>query len=53
MVGLGPQDQWKRKKQTKEEARNAKRAKLDPENAKSAKDVMDEKALKRKREEYD
>ena len=47
----GFQDQWQRKKQTKEEARKAKRAKLDPENVKSAKDVMDQKALKRKREE--
>lgn len=47
------QDQWQRKKQTKEEARKAKRAKLDPDNAKSAKDVMDENARKRKREEED
>ena len=44
------QAQWQKKKQTKEEARNAKLAKLDPENAKSAKDVMDENARKRKRE---
>ncbi|CAL5867351.1 uncharacterized protein PFLUO_LOCUS1567 [Penicillium psychrofluorescens] len=43
-------DQWKRKKQTKEQAREAKRAKLDPESAKTAKDVMDENARKRKRE---
>ncbi|KAL6234672.1 surfeit locus protein 6-domain-containing protein [Aspergillus navahoensis] len=42
-------DQWKRKKQTKEQAREAKRAKLDPDSAKTAKDVMDEKARKRKR----
>lgn len=44
------QDQWQKKKQTKEEARNAKLAKLDPDNVKSAKDVMDENARKRKRE---
>ncbi|KAL5358041.1 surfeit locus protein 6-domain-containing protein [Aspergillus floccosus] len=44
-------DQWKRKKQTKAEAREAKRAKLDPDSAKTAKDVMDENARKRKREE--
>ncbi|PWY76445.1 SURF6-domain-containing protein [Aspergillus sclerotioniger CBS 115572] len=40
-----------RKKQTKEQAREAKRAKLDPDAAKSAKDVMDENARKRKRDE--
>jgi hypothetical protein len=47
------QDQWKRKKQTKEQAREAKRAKLDPESesAKTAKDVMDDNARKRKRED--
>lgn len=45
------QDQWRKKKQTKEEARNAKLAKLDPDNAKTAKDVMDENARKRKRDE--
>ena len=45
------QNQWQRKKQTKEEARAAKLAKLDPDNAKSAKDVMDENARKRKRDE--
>lgn len=44
-------DQWKRKKQTKEQAREAKRAKLDPDSAKTAKDVMDENARKRKRGE--
>ncbi|KAL4788251.1 surfeit locus protein 6-domain-containing protein [Aspergillus varians] len=43
-------DQWKRKKQTKEQAREAKRAKLDPDSAKTAKDVMDENARKRKRD---
>ncbi|GAB7352624.1 hypothetical protein MBLNU459_g2998t2 [Dothideomycetes sp. NU459] len=44
------QDQWQRKKQTKEQKRAAKRAKLDPENRKSAKDIMDENERKRKRE---
>jgi hypothetical protein len=47
------QDQWQRKKQTKEEARNAKRAKLDPDALKTVKDVMDENARKRKRAEDD
>ncbi|KAJ5911432.1 uncharacterized protein N7473_000735 [Penicillium subrubescens] len=37
--------------QTKEQAREAKRAKLDPEATKTAKDVMDENARKRKRED--
>ncbi|KAI4241611.1 MAG: hypothetical protein L6R40_004443 [Gallowayella cf. fulva] len=53
---MWPQDQWQRKKQTKEEARAAKLAKLDPENSKSAKDVLDERAeiaRKRKRDEED
>lgn len=48
------QDQWQRKKQTKGEARAAKLAKLDPDNSKSAKDVLDERAenaKKRKRAE--
>ena len=48
------QDQWQRKKQTKEQARAARMAKLDPENAKSAKDILDEQVAnerKRKREE--
>ncbi|OJJ47526.1 hypothetical protein ASPZODRAFT_131040 [Penicilliopsis zonata CBS 506.65] len=44
-------DQWQRKKQTKEQAREAKRAKLDPESAKTAKDVLEENARKRKRNE--
>ncbi|KAJ6021030.1 hypothetical protein N7540_006534 [Penicillium herquei] len=47
-------DQWQRKKQTKEQAREAKRAKLDPDStttAKTAKDIMDENARKRKRED--
>ena len=52
-VADGYQDQWCRKKQTKEEARIAKLAKLDPDNAKTAKDVMDENARKRKRDEVD
>ncbi|OAP65321.1 hypothetical protein AYL99_01293 [Fonsecaea erecta] len=47
-------DQWKRKKQTPEQKRAAKMAKLDPDNWKSAKDIMDEReaaaALKRKRD---
>ncbi|KAL8674913.1 MAG: hypothetical protein Q9168_000717 [Polycauliona sp. 1 TL-2023] len=50
------QDQWQRKKQTKEEARAAKLAKLDPINSKSAKDVLDDRAVsdkKRKRVEED
>ncbi|KAL8713869.1 MAG: hypothetical protein Q9220_002014 [cf. Caloplaca sp. 1 TL-2023] len=54
--GEDTSDQWQRKKQTKEEARAAKRAKLDPDNSKSAKDVLDERAasaLKRKRDEED
>ncbi|OJD22010.1 hypothetical protein ACJ73_06651 [Blastomyces percursus] len=49
--GEDTSDQWQRKKQTKEEARNAKRAKLDPNSSKTAKDVMDENARKRKRAE--
>lgn len=40
----------KKKKQTLEERQAAKRAKLDPASHKSAKDVMDENARKRKRE---
>lgn len=44
------QDQWQRKKQTKEEFRTAKLAKFNPHNAKSAKDVM---ARKRKRDHND
>ncbi|OBT54799.1 hypothetical protein VE04_04125 [Pseudogymnoascus sp. 24MN13] len=46
-------DQWKKKKQTKEEAAAARRAKLDPDSAKSAKDVMDERAKKRKLEQLE
>ncbi len=44
------QDQWTKKKQTKEAARQAKLAKLDPHAAKSVKDVMDENERKRKRD---
>ncbi|KAB2575569.1 putative 60s ribosome biogenesis protein rrp14 protein [Lasiodiplodia theobromae] len=43
-------DQWQRKKQTKAQKKAAKRAKLDPANNQSAKDVMDENERKRKRE---
>ncbi|KAF2268446.1 hypothetical protein CC78DRAFT_613153 [Lojkania enalia] len=42
--------QWMRKKQTMEERKAAKRAKLDPASHKTAKDVMNENARKRKRE---
>ncbi|KAL8932375.1 MAG: hypothetical protein Q9216_006864 [Gyalolechia sp. 2 TL-2023] len=54
--GEDTSDQWQRKKQTKEDARAAKRAKLDPDNSKSAKDILDERAenaKKRKRDESD
>jgi hypothetical protein len=49
----GLQDQWQRKKQTKEEARAARRAKLDPDSEMhwNAKQVMDERAKKRKLEQ--
>ncbi|RMD42288.1 hypothetical protein DV735_g2810, partial [Chaetothyriales sp. CBS 134920] len=46
-------EQWKCQKQTPEQKRAAKKAKLDPDNWKSAKDVADERAvaaLKRKRD---
>ncbi|KAF2477950.1 SURF6-domain-containing protein [Lindgomyces ingoldianus] len=44
-------EQWRKtKKQTKEEWQAAKRAKLDPASHKTAKDVLDENARKRKRE---
>lgn len=46
-------DQWRKKKQTKDQAAAAKRAKLDPDSVKSAKDVMDELAKKRKLEEFE
>lgn len=48
--GRDPSEQWKAKKQTKEEKRAAKKAKLDPANQKSALDIMKERELKRKRE---
>ncbi|KAK3674607.1 hypothetical protein LTR78_005693 [Recurvomyces mirabilis] len=48
--GLEPSEQWNRKKQTKEQKRAAKKAKLDPANQKSALDVMKEHERKRKRE---
>lgn len=50
------QDQWQRKKQTKEQARAAKRGRLDPDSAlnRTAKEVLDERARnKRKAEEMD
>ncbi|KAK5714416.1 hypothetical protein LTR15_010598 [Elasticomyces elasticus] len=48
--GLDPSEQWSRKKQTKEQKRAAKKAKLDPANQKSALDIMKERERKRKRE---
>ncbi|KAF2495197.1 hypothetical protein BU16DRAFT_382838 [Lophium mytilinum] len=48
--GEDTSDQWQRKKQTKKQKREAKRAKLDPSSYKSAKDVMDDNERKRKRE---
>lgn len=48
--GLDPSEQWTRKKQTKEQKKAAKKAKLDPANQKSALDVMNEREKKRKRE---
>lgn len=45
------QDQWGKKKQTPEERRSAKKAKLNPANHRTAKDVMDENERKRRREE--
>ncbi|KAK6434444.1 hypothetical protein LTR95_009371 [Oleoguttula sp. CCFEE 5521] len=48
--GKDPSEQWRAKKQTKEEKRLAKKAKLDPANQKSALDVMKERERKRKRE---
>lgn len=47
---MDPDKQWNRKKQTKEEKRAAKKAKLDPANQKTALDVMKEREKKRKRE---
>ncbi|RMZ81426.1 hypothetical protein DV738_g2318, partial [Chaetothyriales sp. CBS 135597] len=54
--GQDNSDQWNRQKQTPEQKRAAKKAKLDPDNWKSAKDVADEReaaALKRKRDSDD
>ncbi|CAK4025724.1 Hypothetical predicted protein [Lecanosticta acicola] len=48
--GLDPSEQWNRKKQTKEQKKAAKKAKLDPANQKTALDVMKEREKKRKRE---
>ncbi|KAF2835151.1 SURF6-domain-containing protein, partial [Patellaria atrata CBS 101060] len=48
--GEDTSDQWQKKKQTKEQKRAAKKAKLDPTNRKSAKDILDENERKRKRE---
>jgi len=46
-------DQWSRKKQTKEEAKEARRNKLDPNSElnKSVKEVMDEEARKKRKRE--
>ena len=55
MFGEDVSDQWQRKKQTPEQKKAARMAKLDPANWKSAKDVYDERsaeaAKKRKREQ--
>ncbi|KAK5092563.1 hypothetical protein LTR70_001856 [Exophiala xenobiotica] len=55
MFGEDVSDQWQRKKQTPEQKKVARMAKLDPANWKSAKDVYDERsaeaAKKRKREQ--
>ncbi|KAF2152485.1 SURF6-domain-containing protein [Myriangium duriaei CBS 260.36] len=48
--GRDNSDQWQRKKQTKEEKKAARKAKLDPANHKSAMDVINENEKKRKRE---
>lgn len=51
-----PQDQWKRKKQTKEQAKAARRGRLDPDSElnRTAKEVLDERARKkRKAQELD
>jgi hypothetical protein len=44
------QDQWQKKKQAPEDRAKARKAKLNPNNIKTAKDVMDENERKRKRE---
>lgn len=51
--GQDPSEQWNRKKQSKEQKKAARKAKLDPENNKSALDVIKRReaaALKRKRD---
>lgn len=50
MDGKDPSEQWRAQKQSKEEKRAARKAKLDPANQKSALDVMKEREKKRKRE---
>ncbi|KAJ9148546.1 Ribosomal RNA-processing protein 14 [Pleurostoma richardsiae] len=49
--GEDTSDQWKRKKQTKDEARAARRNKLNPDSAlnRNAKEVMDERAKKKRK----
>ncbi|KAK0721429.1 hypothetical protein B0T21DRAFT_386296 [Apiosordaria backusii] len=49
--GEDTSDQWKKKKQTKEEARAAKRGKLDPDSElhRNAKDVMEERARNKRK----
>ncbi|KAI2631270.1 SURF6-domain-containing protein [Xylaria nigripes] len=49
--GEDPSDQWQRKKQTKAQAAEARRNKLDPDSAlnRSAKEVMDEQARKKRK----
>ncbi|KAK4160104.1 hypothetical protein QBC43DRAFT_220515, partial [Cladorrhinum sp. PSN259] len=54
--GEDTSDQWKKRKQTKEEARAAKRGKLDPDSElhKNAKEILDERARnKRKAQELE
>lgn len=49
--GEDTSDQWKKKKQTKEQARAAKKGKLDPDSElnRSAKDVLDERARNKRK----
>lgn len=51
LTPVHPQDQWKKKKQTKAEAKAAKRNKLDPDSElnKTAKEVMDERARNKRK----
>lgn len=56
LISLILQDQWKKKKQTKQEAAAARRAKLDPDSDlnRNAKEIMDERAKsKRKQRDQD